>query len=197
MLLLRGTDGLERLRARLVARYVVPDSIVEPLAELMRIQQIEWLRSAMIVTAMGLALANSAAESIKAAPSDQPLFQNLSQAQWKKMFPELGDASPEIAILHVDPKTEATQLLIRTPKALHVRQHWHSANETHTMISGNATFACEGNRVELGPGGFNYMPARMVHEAWTTAGSVVFITVGGPWDVNWVQGPPTSADVIQ
>jgi mannose-6-phosphate isomerase-like protein (cupin superfamily) len=78
-----------------------------------------------------------------------------------------------------------------------VRQHWHSANETHTMISGKATFACEGNRVELGPGGFNYMPARMVHEAWTTPGSVVFITVDGPWDVNWVEGPPTSADVIQ
>ena len=37
-----------------------------------------------------------------------------------------------------------------------VRQHWHSANETHTMISGKATFR-EGNRVELGPGGFNYM----------------------------------------
>jgi mannose-6-phosphate isomerase-like protein (cupin superfamily) len=121
-----------------------------------------------------------AAESIKAAESDQPLFQDLAQAQWKKMFPDLGDASPEIAILHVDPKTEATQLLIRTPKALHVRQHWHSANETHTMISGKATFGCAGNRVELGPGGFSYMPARMVHEAWTTAGSVVFITVDGP-----------------
>jgi len=78
-----------------------------------------------------------------------------------------------------------------------VRQHWHSANETHTMISGKATFACAGNRVELGPGGFSYMPARMVHEAWTTAGSVVFITVDGPWDVNWVEGPPTSADIIQ
>ena len=50
---------------------------------------------------------------------------------------------------------------------------------------------------EVGPGGFNYMAARMVHEAWTTPGSVVFITVDGPWDVNWVQGPPTSADVIQ
>ena len=52
--------------------------------------------------------------------SEQPLFQDLAQAQWKKMLPDLGDASPEIAILHVDPKTEATQLLIRTPKALHV-----------------------------------------------------------------------------
>ena len=122
------------------------------------------LVSIATASAQCIGLANAGTESIKAAPSDQPLFQDLSQAPWKKMFPNLGDASPEIAILHVDPKTEATQLLIRTPKALHVRQHWHSANETHTMISGNATFACEGNRVELGPGGFNYMPARMVHE---------------------------------
>ena len=30
-----------------------------------------------------------------------------------------------------------------------------------------------------------------------TAGSVVFITVDGPWDVNWVEGPPTSADLIE
>jgi len=150
---------------------------------------------AIVVTKLGLSFSDSVAEP--ATRPDQPLFQDLSQAPWKKMLPDLGDASPEIAILHVDPKTEATQLLIRTPKALHVRQHWHSANETHTMISGSATFACEGNRVELGPGGFNYMPARMVHEAWTTPGSIVFITVDGPWDVNWVEGAPTSADVIQ
>jgi quercetin dioxygenase-like cupin family protein len=34
------------------------------------------------------------------------------------------------------------------------------------MIIGKATFACEGKKVELGPGGFNYMPAHTVHEAW-------------------------------
>jgi len=151
----------------------------------------------LAATMLGLSVISSPVQTNTSTNSEQPLFQDLSQDQWKKMLPDLGDASPEIAILHVDPKTEATQLLIRTPKALHVRQHWHSANETHTMISGKATFACEGNRVELGPGGFNYMPARMVHEAWTTPGSVVFITVDGPWDVNRVEGPPTSADVIQ
>jgi len=118
----------------------------------------------LAATMLGLSVISSPAEMTTGTHSEQPLFQDLAQAQWKKMFPDLGDASPEIAILHVDPKTEATQLLIRTLKALHVRQHWHSANETHTMISGDATFACEGNRVELGPGGFNYMPARMVHE---------------------------------
>ena len=62
-----------------------------------------------------------------------PIFKQLSEVQWKKMLPELGDASPEMAILHEDSKTHATQLLIRSPKALHVRKHWHSANETHTV----------------------------------------------------------------
>jgi quercetin dioxygenase-like cupin family protein len=138
-----------------------------------------------------------AADPVPVTGSDQPVFQDLSQMRWKKMLPDLGEASPEIAILHVDPQSHATQLLIRTPRALHVRKHWHSANETHTMIIGKATFECEGKKVELGPGGFNYMPARMVHEAWTTPSSVVFITVDGPWDVNWVEGAPTSADLLQ
>ena len=170
--------------------------MVGPKGEL-KMGQKDLLRSAIIITALGLSLTSSTAESINSTPSDQPLFQTLSQAQWKKMLPDLGDASPEIAILHVDPNTRATQLLIRTRQGLHVRKHWHSANETHTMIIGKATFGREGNKVELEPGGFNYMPARMVHEAWTTPGSVVFITVDGPWDVNWVEGPPTNADLIQ
>jgi quercetin dioxygenase-like cupin family protein len=109
----------------------------------------------------------------------------------------LGDASPELAILRVDSNTKATQLFIRAPVGLHVPKHWHSANETHTMIFGSATFGCEGMKVELGPGGFNYMPARMVHEAWVSAGSLTFITVDGLWDVNWVDGPPTSADLTR
>ncbi len=52
-----------------------------------------------------------------------------------------------------------------TPKAIHVRKHGHSANETHTMILGTAVFQCDCQRAEIGPGGFNFMPARMVHEA--------------------------------
>lgn len=137
-----------------------------------------------------------------AAPSptetgpDVPIFKPLPEVQWVRMLPELGDASPEMAILHEDAKTHATQLMIRAPKALHVRKHWHSANETHTMISGTASFACDGQKAEFGPGGFNYMPARMVHEAWIGAGSVTFITVDGPWDVNWVEGAPTAADLM-
>jgi hypothetical protein len=35
------------------------------------------------------------------------------------------------------------------------------------------------------------MPSGMVHEAWSPPdqGNVVFITVDGPWDLNYVEGP--------
>jgi quercetin dioxygenase-like cupin family protein len=127
----------------------------------------------------------------------EPVFKNYKDLKWEKVLPDLGASSPEISILHVDPKSKATKLLIRTPKAIHIRKHWHSANETHTLIVGTAEFACDGKRIEQGPGSFNYLPAKMVHEAWTSAGSVVFITVDGPWDVHWVDGAPTAADLTK
>jgi quercetin dioxygenase-like cupin family protein len=126
-----------------------------------------------------------------------PLFAKLADAKWDRILPDLGADSPEISILHVDPATKATELLIRSPKAIHVRKHWHTGNETHTLIQGTATFACEGQKAELGPGGFNYMPAKMVHEAWLSAGCLIFITVDAAWDNNWVEGAPTAADLLK
>ncbi|TMB01211.1 MAG: cupin domain-containing protein [Deltaproteobacteria bacterium] len=127
--------------------------------------------------------------------SEQPAFLRHRDLTWTRIVPELGATSPEIAIMHVDPATQATQLMIRTPAAIHVRKHWHSANETHTIIRGTAVLECDGQRAELGPGSFNFMPAKMIHEAWLPAHSLTFITVDRAWDINWVEGAPTAADV--
>jgi mannose-6-phosphate isomerase-like protein (cupin superfamily) len=129
-----------------------------------------------------------------AAPGGQ--HARYDDLQWQIMVPELGADGPQAAILRVDPKTGATQLLIRMPKRMHVPVHWHSANETHTVIKGTMVFEHGGQPHELGPGGFNYIPARTHHQAWSaTDDALVFITVDGPWDVNWVNGPPTRADL--
>ena len=146
-----------------------------------------------------LALSRVGAQTPEPSPamSEAPIFKNLSDLKWDKIIPDLGESSPEICMLRVDSKTGASSLLIRTSKAIHVRKHWHTANEQHTMIVGKAVLACEGKRVELSPGGFNFMPAKMVHEAWLPANSLTFITVDGPWDVNWVEGPPTAADLTK
>ena len=126
-----------------------------------------------------------------------PMFTNFADAKWNPILPELGADSPQICILRVDPTTKATQLLVRAPKAIHVRKHWHTGNETHTIVQGTATFGCDGKKMEQGPGSFNYMPAKMVHEAWLSAGSLTYITTDAAWDVNWVEGPPTAADLMK
>ena len=134
------------------------------------------------------------AQTDPAHPShDDTIYLKSQDMRWDRIIPELRENSPEIAILHVDPKTQATKLMIRVPKDFHVPKHWHTAIETHTILSG--TFIMEhidGQRHELGPGSFNYVPAKAVHQAWTKPdeGTVLFITVDGAWDVNWVDGPP-------
>ena len=121
----------------------------------------------------------------------------LDDLKWEIMVPELGADSPQVAILRVDPRTQATQLLIRIPKQMHVPMHWHSANETHTVIKGTFVFEHDGQRHELGAGGFNYLPARIRHQAWASDNALVFITVDAGWDVNWVSGPPAKSDLGQ
>ena len=125
----------------------------------------------------------------------QAMGMRYEDLKWQTIVPELGTDSPQVSILRVDPVTHATQLLIRVPKEMHVPMHWHSANETHTVIRGKWTFEHEGMREELGPGGFNYIPAKMHHQAWASNDSLVFITVDSAWDINWINGAPTKADL--
>jgi mannose-6-phosphate isomerase-like protein (cupin superfamily) len=144
-----------------------------------------------------LAIMTSTASAQTSTPSAHtdtamPAYVNLHELKWEKLIPAKGGDSAEIAILHVDPKTGATQLFIRSPKNYHAEKHWHTANETHVVLSGIFIMQdANGKRVELGPGGFNYMPSGMVHEAWSKPdeGNLVFITVDGPWDLNLVEGP--------
>jgi len=43
-------------------------------------------------------------------------------------------------------------------------------------------------RAELTPGSYAYMPAKMVHDAWTKDdGAMFLVTVDGAWDINWVK----------
>jgi AraC-like ligand binding domain len=155
-------------------------------------------RIAVVIAVLGTAV-NGHGIDTTGGPAGMPeaVFKNYQDLKWGKILPDLGESSPEICILGIDAKTQATKLMIRAPKGIHVRKHWHSANETHTIILGTQVYACEGKRMEQGPGSFNSMPAKMVHEAWLPAGSLVFITVDGAWDVNWVEGPPTATDLAK
>src|SRR3954465_11743303 len=71
------------------------------------------------VAAIGQDAVNAGGHSEKMAA---PVFANYKDLKWDKILPDLGDASPEICVLHVDPATKATKLLIRSPKSIHIRK---------------------------------------------------------------------------
>jgi hypothetical protein len=81
-------------------------------------------------------------------------------------------------------------MLIQTPKNYHVGRHWHSANETITVIRCTFVIGHDGSdeRMELIPGYYAYMPAKMIHDAWTKEdGAMFLVTVDGAGDINRVK----------
>ena len=141
-------------------------------------------------TTIALAISVVALPAIAQSTHSDPEFKKFNELKWEKTNPERGDSSQEVATLHVDPITKSTQLIIRAPKDYHVGRHWHSANETITVIRGTFVVGHDGSddRVDLTPGSFAYMPAKMIHDAWTKdEGATFFITVDGPFDINWVK----------
>ena len=134
-----------------------------------------------------------------AAPAAaKALFTNFEDIAWQPLLPDYGPGGPQVVILHTDPRTQATRLMIRMPADFYVPKHWHSANETHFMLQGKVIFECDGSRAEQGPGSFNYIPAKSVHQAWSKTGPepIVFITVDSAWDIHWVDGPPKPPKVM-
>ena len=136
--------------------------------------------------------ATGSSQGTTSIPTDHAQNLKAKDLKWYRMAPEIGEDSPEITILHVDSTTHAMHLMIRVPSGFTVPEHWHSANETHTVVQGTFIMECEGVRDTLTAGSFNYIPKRMPHRAWTpdAEGTLLLITVDGPWDINFVGGPP-------
>ena len=143
----------------------------------------------MTTSMIGVLLLGSIAwpGGLYAQPVSDPMGKAVKtdDMKWERL-----DDGFEISILYTNPKTQATYLVIRGPGNQHIARHWHSSNESITVLKGTFTVAHDGSaeQVQLSPGGFAYMPARMIHEAWTgDGGATYFITVDGKWDVTFVK----------
>jgi quercetin dioxygenase-like cupin family protein len=143
---------------------------------------------ATLIIVMALPIAAGAQNVPAHNTAMQPVFTKFGDLKWERTNPEQGSNSPEVAIVHQTPKE--TELFIRSPKNYHVPRHWHSANETITVLRGTFILKHDGSdeRMAIEPGSFAWMPAKMIHEAWTKPdeGALYFITTDGPFDVNWV-----------
>jgi mannose-6-phosphate isomerase-like protein (cupin superfamily) len=134
-----------------------------------------------------------------ANPNDlsEIIMKNKPDMKWEKMLPELGQDSPNYAILRTDPQTNATTLMIEFPTALHVPKHTYEKSETHILLRGSHLFerSATDERFNIQENGYFYLPGHQVHEAWVPAGAKAIIILEDGWKVDWVEGPPTRKDV--
>jgi mannose-6-phosphate isomerase-like protein (cupin superfamily) len=123
---------------------------------------------------------------------EPPIFFLPDEMEWKRIIPQMGDESPKLAVVRHDQQTGSTSMLIWTPPNFHVPRHWHTGSEKHMLVRGIFIMECEGKRVVMTPGTFNYLPARTVHQAWTPPESdcLLFTDVDTVWDINWIDPPP-------
>lgn len=130
-------------------------------------------------------------------PTEAVTFILSEQMPWRKIIPKLGENSPKLAVVRHVPETGATTLLIWTPPNFHVPRHWHTGNEKHVVVQGTFVMECEGCRVVMKSGTFNYMPARTVHEAWTLPDQdcLLLTDVDTLWDINWIDPPPGESGI--
>jgi len=129
-------------------------------------------------------------------PADEPpVFYSLDDMQWRKIIPQMGENSPKLAVVRYDVQTGAAAMLIWTPPNFHVPRHWHTGGEKHMLVRGTFIMECEGKRVVMTPGTFNYLPARTIHQAWTPPETdcLLYTDVDTMWDINWIDAPPGTA----
>ena len=158
------------------------------------------LTAGTILVSLLLPLQSGIAATAASAPTpvikELPELKNPSELKWEKTIPSEGKNSPEYAILHVDPKTNLTLLMFRTPVAVHIKPHTHDLAETHIVMTGGThVFASNGVRYEVENGAFFRMPGGTVHEAWLPAGSQTLNILESGWKVDWVHGGPSEEDI--
>src|SRR5688572_2496745 len=127
-------------------------------------------------------------------PSKCPVSLRAEDIQWQKAFPELGADGPDLAVVHVNPKTQATTVLVRARKHAVVPWHWHTANEAITVMKGTFTVECEGKKVDLDSGSFTYTPSRLIHRATFSESSMIAISADSPFDIHWAAAPPEAKE---
>jgi len=132
---------------------------------------------------------------VTAFAAGETVLKNKDDMKWELMLSSLGKDSPRYTILRVDPKTNATTLMIEFPTAMHIPKHTHEKSETHFLLNGSHVFGHDGKLYTVNEGGYFYMDGGMVHEAWVPAGAKAIIVLEDGWKVDWTEGAPTAADL--
>lgn len=123
--------------------------------------------------------------------SDAQAFINTKDIKWTDAPPSLPKGA-KIAVLQGDPgKAGPFVMRFKAPAGYKVAPHWHSQEESVTVISGTFYLGM-GDKLDtksaraLSAGGFSFMPGKVNVYAFTKVPTVVQINGNGPFDITYV-----------
>jgi quercetin dioxygenase-like cupin family protein len=123
---------------------------------------------------------------------EQLLSVKASDIKWQPLLP---GSEAQLAILHEDPGTHATQAMIRSPGELYIPRHWHACSEAHIVLEGSFIAERKGTKTTLDTGSYNWNPPKLAHHAWfAPGGATILVVTDGKWDANWIEDPASPAD---
>jgi quercetin dioxygenase-like cupin family protein len=93
----------------------------------------------------------------------------------------------EVAVLHGNPKTGASEVFVCMPQGYRFPAHWHTANERITMVKGTMSLTVKGGEViNARPGTYLFLPGKTAHsgQCGDTEACVLSVALDKPLDIH-------------
>jgi quercetin dioxygenase-like cupin family protein len=91
------------------------------------------------------------------------------------------------AILRGNPRTGPAWVLLKLDSGCRVPWHWHTANETLVVISGQGTLATkDGPTLRFAPGAYAELPSNHAHQASCARACLLFNGADAAFDIHYV-----------
>ena len=102
------------------------------------------------------------------------------------------------AILHGNPVLGPASVILKLASGCRVPLHWHTANETLVVISGQGSITMkEGPPLKFVPGAYAYLPAHHSHQATCVRTCLLFSGADARFDIHYVDERGTEISLEQ
>ena len=96
-------------------------------------------------------------------------------------------ACASAAILRGNPRSGPAWVLLKLASGCRVPWHWHTANETLLVISGQGTVAMkDGPPLRFAPGAYASLPSHHMHQATCSRSCLLFNGADAAFDIHYV-----------
>lgn len=140
-----------------------------------------------LIAAILMGLAGSA---LAQEPSESEAFINTKDIKWGAVPPWMPKGA-KIAVLRGDPGQSGPFVIrLLVPPGYKIPPHWHSQDETLTVIAGTVYFG-PGDTIEtnkahtLTAGGFHFLSGKDHHYLVAKSQAVVQVNGNGPFDITY------------